>query len=201
MGTVLAMKRLILLLVLAACAAPEPIADPRTFLTRAQLDQTDDPLMLGIIASNDAFFSLNPLATNGEVTTWRAPDDITFSFRNGVLVATRGLGQDMMTADMEATLNALRRPPAGLYQRFQGTLDGQSSIDYRAFQCRVTVRASEAVTIIERTVATTRTEETCISPGVEVTNIYWRGADGVMWKSRQWVGSDIGYLETERLVR
>ena len=201
------MKRLALvpwilsaLLVLAGCASRPASVDPRTTLSRAQLEG-GRPLILAIIPSRDSFSSLNLIGTNGDVTTWETPDDVTVSFRDGVVVATRGLGQDMMMADMSATLAALLAPPAGLYRRFQGTLDGQSEIEYLAFQCRVTARTLETITIIEEQHTTTRTTETCVSPGVEVTNIYWRGSDGVMWKSRQWIGDYIGYLETERLVR
>jgi len=188
-------------LTLSACARPDPQVDPRTVLTRAALDAIETPLILAILPQQGLFSSLNLLTVNGGVGTWTTPDEITVSFRDGVLVSTRGLGQDMMTSDMSGTLAALNGRASGYYRRFQGTLDGQSGIDYRTFQCRVASRAPETIVIVERAQATTRTEEACASPGLEVTNVYWRGSDGVMWKSRQWINEDIGYLETERLVR
>lgn len=186
---------------LAACDRTPPQTDPRATLTRQILDAQTQPLILAILPANGTFSSLNRIGENGPVTTWVTPDGATVSFRDGVVVATRGLGADLMTSDMKGTLAALAGRTDGYYQRFQGMLGGQSEIVYRSFQCRVTARAPETVVIVGRAHATTRTEESCVSPEVAVTNVYWRGTDGTMWKSRQWIGAEIGYLETERLVR
>jgi hypothetical protein len=53
----------------------------------------------------------------------------------------------------------------------------------------------------DRNVSTNRITETCVNDERQIENIYWRNGNGVMVKSRQWVSSNVGYMETERVIR
>lgn len=195
------MMRVVLILaltLLAACARPTP--DPRSQITRAQLDAVTTPLLLAELPSLGTAAGVIPASANGDVTTWQTGDGVSLSFRSGVLTATRGLGQDLMSADVANTLAALRGAHQGYYTRFHSGLDGEHQTGFRAFQCRITRRAAERIAIFEHVHAVTRVDETCLSPGLEISNSYWLG-DGIMWKSKQWVSPFAGYLLTERLVR
>ncbi|TNF19055.1 MAG: hypothetical protein EP318_16455 [Rhodobacteraceae bacterium] len=201
MGAVLEMMRLAAILGLALLAACNPTApDVRSQITRAQLDQVKEPLLLAEIKQLGTAAGVTPLAQNGDVVTWQTGDRVTLSFRDGVLVGSRGLGQDLISADVGNTLVALRGGAAGYYPKFHSYLDGEHQTQFRSFQCRITARAPETIEIFERRHATTRIEETCHSPGLEVVNRFWQGG-GIMWKSQQWVSPFVGYLLTERLVR
>jgi hypothetical protein len=200
MGAVLEMTRfaILCLVLLAACGRGAP--DPRGQITRAQLDTVQQPLMLAELPTLGTAASLQQGAVNAEVVTWITPDRVSLGFRGGVLVASRGLGQDLISADVAGTLAAIEHGARGYYPKFHSYLDGEHQTRFRAFQCQVTARRPERITSFERIYATTRVEETCHSPGLKVVNRFWIG-DGITWKARQWVSPNAGYLLTERLVR
>lgn len=195
------MMRLVLILglvVLAACNRAAP--DVRSQITRAQLDQVTQPLMLAELKQLGTAAGVTPSASNGDVVTWQTGDRVSLSFRDGVIVGSRGLGQDLISADVGNTLAALRGGARGYYPKFHSYLDGEHQVQFRSFQCQITARAAETIVIFERRHDTTRIEETCHSPGLKVVNRFWQGG-GITWKSQQWVSPFVGYLLTERLVR
>lgn len=193
------MIRLLTLLTLAACA--QPGVNPRDVLSRARLDATGQPTLLAELPELKVAATLAPSGRNGEVITWASGDQASLSFQGGVLVATRGLGADVMSADVTGTLAMLRGRSEGVYTRLNSGLDGEYQTAFRAYQCKRTSARPEQIIIFDRPHSTTRIEETCTTPGRTVTNIYWAGPDGFIWKSRQWVSSHAGYLWTEQLVR
>jgi len=148
------------------------------------------------LAAKGAQATLAPVARDGAVTVWQTLDGITLSFRHGVLVATRGLGADLMSADVDTTLAMLRgatygATEGGYYPHIRTYLDGENRTVFTSYQCR---RATADATA-------RRIEERCVSPGGAFTNIYWLDGAGAVIKSRQWVGPVIEYMETERVMR
>ncbi|WP_171173376.1 YjbF family lipoprotein [Ruegeria sp. HKCCD8929] len=193
------MRFLLLCLLLAACAQKAP--HPRQVLTREGLNTSDDPLLLAELADLETAATLAPSSRNGAVRTWASGDRVSLSLRHGVLVASRGLGHDLMSADVGNTLDMLDGQTSGYYERFHTYLDGEYQTLYRTFRCKRSGARAERIVIFDRPQDTTRIEEHCVSPGLKLTNIYWRGPDGFLWKTRQWVSPGAGYLTTERLIR
>lgn len=193
---------LILGIALVASCGKKPKPQARDQLTREILDATHEPLLLTDIATKKASFTLTQLARNGQVQTWQSPDGVGISFDHGVLVATRGMGEDVMSADVSNTIRMLSGQTGdGFYTRFQTYLDGEYQTQFRSFQCQRTGIKRETIQSYGKNRSTTRIEETCYTPDFDVTNIYWRGSDGLIWKSQQWVSPVIKYLVIERLVR
>ncbi|MEX0317507.1 MAG: YjbF family lipoprotein [Ruegeria sp.] len=170
-------------------------------LTREGLNASDGPLLLAELGDLETAATLAPSSRNGTVRTWASGDLVSLSFRQGVLVASRGLGHDLMSADVGGTLAMLEGQSAGYYERFHTYLSGEYQTVHRAFQCQRSGTWAERIVIFDRPQDTTRVEESCVSPGLTLTNIYWRGPDGFWWKTRQWVSPGAGYLTTERLIR
>lgn len=193
------MSRILALLLLTACTSQGP--HPRAVLTRAQLDAEDLPILLVELPELKVAATLAPSGRNKDVETWASGDQASLSFRRGVLVATRGLGSDLMSSDVAGTLTMLGTGRDDYYLRLNTRLDGEYQTKFQAFQCRRVTALPERITIFERRHNTTRIEETCVTPGRTVTNIYWAGQDGFLWKTRQWVSDHAGYLWTEQLVR
>ena len=190
-------------LALAACARPAP-PDLRATLSRAQIDGFDQPLILAELPQLGTSATLVPVARNGDVRTWSTADGVGLSYRDGLPVATRGLGVDLMNADVTGSIAAIagRTPPGmvdGYYPRFHSHLDGAGQIRYLSFQCRVTARRTETITLIGQRHVVQRIDETCHLPETRVENSYWRGDDGTLWRTKQWLSEDAGYLITERL--
>lgn len=190
------------LLLLTACAAPETggRVDIDQLVTRAQLDQVKTPLMAAQLTGPGTFATLVPVGANEDVVTWRSADDITLSLRQGVLVATRGLGQDLMVADVSDTLQMIRGS-AVEYTRIHTYLDGEYQTRFQAFTCRQEGQAQEQIEIVESTHQTRRIEESCFAPDLRIANTFWVDKGGIIWKAKQWVSPALGYMETELLVR
>ena len=118
---------------------------------------------------------------NRDVVTYLTPDGISVSLRHGVLVATRGLGFDLMTADVSAVIPAIRNRSQEVI-RVHRYLDGEEQVVIRTFICDY----SGAGTVTE----------TCYSDGLRITNTYDLGGRAIR-ASRQWVSPEQGYLRVE----
>jgi hypothetical protein len=192
---------LLFLLALAACSTPDPVrVDINQLVTRAQLDQVKTPLLAARLTGPGTFATMIPVGVNGDVVTWRSADDITLSLRQGMIVATRGLGQDLMAADIADALQMLRGFE-GAYTRVHTYLDGEYQTQFLAFTCRSEGQVSERIEIVEHLHPTRRFEESCFAPDLRIANTYWVDPNGTIWKSKQWVGPSLGYMETELLVQ
>ena len=191
------------LIALAACSQPvEQPVDLRVLMTRAQLDTVTTPLLAAELSGPGTLATLVPVGQNGGIVTWRSRDEVSLSLDHGVVVATRGLGADLMAADVADTLLMLRgNHPEDGYTRIHTYLDGEYQTRFVAFRCREEVTASERIEIVEQFHNTTRIEESCFSPEVNVANTYWVAQDGTIWKSRQWIGFGLGYMEINLLIR
>ena len=81
--------------------APRPTADQlRAAITPEFRAQSGNKPLLIVTSQRVPVSSiLTMFAENGGGRTYLSPDQISFSLRNGVLVATRGLGDDLMSAE------------------------------------------------------------------------------------------------------
>lgn len=137
------------------------------------------------------------VARNGEVETYMAADDISVSYRRGVLVATRGLGADLMAGDASATLGALQMPGEGAYARQMRYLTGNHQSTWIQAGCEMKTAGADVRG--GRTLA--RYEESCIARRDRFTNLYWLDGAGQITASRQWVSAAVGYLESSPVPR
>ncbi len=123
-----------------------------------------------------------------------------------MLIATRGLGGDILSSNVQLAGDA-PGPARG----------GDKILDIRALDnkavrlaltCDLADLGPETIVIVEQRHATRRLRETCRGgvaagggPG-QVVNDYWVDASaGLVWQSRQWAGPETGYLRLRRLTR
>jgi hypothetical protein len=173
----------------------------RQQLTRAAIREYGQPVILVEAPAIPAEATLRPLAQNGPNRTWITADGVTLTFRNGVVVATRGLGEDLMSADTAAAEAALGNRRAGPAVRTHWRLDGDHRQVRIRYDCEFVAEGSETIEIIEERHATVRFREICRSGESWIENRYWIGArDGVVWRSRQWVSPKVGYLAIDVLI-
>lgn len=119
---------------------------------------------------------------NGDVSTFTTPDGVSFAFESGMLVATRGLGADLMTADVGQSLHALSAGGGAGVVRIHRYLDGDEQIMIRSFVCDIRRDAGGIW------------RERCSGPLLEFENTYQIAADGTLVGSRQWISPLRGYL-------
>lgn len=201
MGTVLAMKSfaalLMAALLLTGCQTVMPPlalqklsgATPPAPVTFSA-EQLASPKMQVQIASRGAQALLVRVAVNQDVETWLTADNISLSFRQGVLVASRGLGFDLMAADASGTLAALQGQGAPVYRRQMRFLTSDQRSTYLMAGCSLT--ATEAEMVAGR--QTRRLEEQCQAHRHKITNLFWVDGAGHILRSQQWVSPEIGYL-------
>lgn len=174
-----------------------PAAPPK--LTREILSQVLTPVMVVRVASRGQQALIGQVETNGDVETWSTVDDITISFRNGVVVATRGLGADLMAA---AGPSGRQLVSSGSdFSRIHTTLNGLDQPVKRELFCKTSHQGVQNIDIVEISYRATHIVETCTTDGGSIQNDYWIDTAGKIRKSRQWIGQEIGYLEIEDLRR
>ncbi|WP_158090963.1 YjbF family lipoprotein [Marivita geojedonensis] len=137
----------------------------------------------------------------GSVVTWRTADNATFSFDQGVIVSTRGLGDDLMGADATQSIAAVNGGALAWAPRINGYMNGEYQSFFMTFQCRRSDTQSVQTPVGNRLVTATRITEACINDERQIENTYWRNSNGLVLKSRQWVSPGVGYVETERVIR
>ena len=175
----------------AQAATPEAL--------RAELAKAGKPILLvssktlgqtGFLTVNDA---------KGAVLTWATPDGATFSQREGVLIQTRGLGADLMSAQAPSVGQLLQ---AGTpYQRVYYFLGPDDQGTRRTYDCATSIVGKETIDVLGRSHATTHVTETCARGGGvnKLTNEFWiEGA--TIRQSRQWVSAGIGYIDFARVI-
>jgi len=183
-----------------ALKARKKPADARSVLTRAAIDATPGPILLAGVESRQAYATLTPSGHNRGVVSWVTGDGVSLSFRNGVLVATRGLGQDLMAADVSDVLAALHAGQ-GPALRIHDYLDGEEQVRRRSFYCTIRTEGRETLHIYELSVTTRRLAETCKNPTITFTNRYWISSGNRIRQSHQWAGPLVGYVFTQQLSK
>ncbi|MEL6570451.1 MAG: YjbF family lipoprotein [Pseudomonadota bacterium] len=155
-----------------------------------------DVLLVKILA-RDAVAPMTKVAENGGAITWISPGKVTMSFEDGILVATRGLEDDLMGVDpigVRAALNA----GGGTAARRQSFLTSEDQIVTRDLTCEVTSLGPEELQTIGGTRRTTKLEEDCKGPALVFKNTYWM-AGGEIIRSRQAVSAGVGFIQADQL--
>lgn len=132
----------------------------------------------------------------GDVATWQDANRTTMNFRQGVLISTRGLGGDLMSANVDEVL-------AGVYGgaaqavRVHRTLGGEDQLLLNTFVCDYSRGPGTMTDPLLGPQAALVVVEDCIdSMGTQFENRYWIDAGGVIRQSTQWISADVGRLIT-----
>ena len=165
----------------APAQAPLTVSQIRQRLTpevRAQFGTA--ALKIALLEEKKQASVLIETGENLNVTTYFTPDGISISLQDGVLVATRGLGFDLMTADVSAVQSGLRNGSRAV--RVHRYLDGEDQVVIKSFVCDYS--------------GTTKVVETCYGNDNNFENRYSMVA-GQIAESRQWIGPQLGYIVLE----
>ncbi|MEO0667630.1 MAG: YjbF family lipoprotein [Pseudomonadota bacterium] len=177
-------------------------------VTRALLDGLTVPSLEVTVPERDGLAYLVPLisrteANLGPLDTWTTVDGSQLTLRSGVIVATRGLGDDVTSTD--------RRGSIAFVTGRSGTnwpmrLDIQTSADgviRQDFDCSGRHNGQVTLEIIELTYPVESLSEICTDGrGNRIENQYFVDTrDGTVWQTRQWAGEKIGYMDTRILKK
>lgn len=135
----------------------------------------------------------------GTVEVWKSSDNAQIFLRNGVIVGSRGVGGDIISADANVTIRALNTGAETSGVRTYVISDGDVTTTEYKFRCTVENVGAENIILFNQSFKTRRMRESCIGgPGGDkvLRNDYWvQRSDGFVRKSRQWMGPRIGYFE------
>ena len=160
--------------------------------------QPEDVLVISIAALGLATPTVR-VGQNGSVSTWRADQGFSFSFDNDILVATRGLGDDLIGSDANGVRAAIAAG-GGTVSRAHSYLGALDQIVLRETTCTITRIGSEDVpTLTGSTRNLVRHNESCTGRTIAFENIYWTNEAGDIMRSQQLVSPSLAYLVTDRL--
>ena len=165
-------------------------------VSRGKIEAFGTPILRATVPALGVDVLLSIRETRGDVVTWEAAEGITFTFRAGVLIETRGLGPDLMSAS--APSGGQIAAGSGFNRSYYYLWDDDRT-QRRSYACTPESRGAEAVTIYGRTHQTRRVAEVCQSAEGRISNDFWFES-GAIRQSRQWVSPDAGYATFARVV-
>ena len=163
---------------------------------RAELAAAGQPILRvrSKALARDAFLTV--VDAKGGVVTWTAQGQANFSLRDGVLIQTRGVMFDLMSAQAP-TLAQLKSGES--YQRIYYFLGPDDAGTRRTYDCTVATVGPEKIEVVEKSHATLHVTETCTRPNSTLTNDFWIEGNMIR-KSRQWASAGLAYLEFEQVI-
>lgn len=183
----------------AGAAQSAPKADPNAMVKTA-LAATPGPIAVVLRENTKAVSLLTPVQSNAGAQTWMSADKRALIVKGGVIVGTRGLGDDLMASDAATARSAIRARRASSYQRSYDHLTGLGETSKLRVDCRLAPGKSERISIGEINASATVMKENCSHPiGIQFENLYWVTGNGRIVKSRQWISQSVRSLVVQPL--
>ena len=163
---------------------------------RAELAAAGQPILRirSKALGQDAFLTI--VDTKGDVVTWTAQGQANFSLRDGVLIQTRGVMFDLMSAQAPSVAQLKGGEP---YQRIYYFLGPDDAGTRRTYDCSTATVGRETIEVLGKSHDTLHVTETCTRPNGKLTNDFWIEGDMIR-KSRQWASNGVTYLEFEQVI-
>lgn len=178
-------------------AAEGSAAGAPSAVTRADLEKLGTPVLQVAVAARAFAALLTPSDVKGNVVTWASQDGMTFTFRDGILIQTRGLGPDLMSAQAPSVSQLLA---AGVsYERAYYFLGADDQPTRRKYECTTAIAGRESLEILERSYTVTHVVETCTRPQGSMSNEYWIDGTTVR-RSHELLSGGAGYVDVARIV-
>jgi len=156
------------------------------------------PVIYARLSDAGTFTVLVGAAANGPVTTFLDTSGTSLGMIGPHLLATRGLGADLMTVD-SADNRAAVTGRNGRAIRVHWVLNGLTQQVANSYVCDVTQAGSEQILTVSGPRTLARVEEHCRGALEDFTNIYWLDGAGSWVRSAQWVSPGRGMLILDRL--
>lgn len=190
----LALAALGLVLALSACGTAGRVMAPVAGMITggsappaALKAQAEAPAITVVLTARGITFPMRVLEREGDVTTWVAGDGAQMETRNGIVISTRGFGQDLMSS-IPPSVSDLTRV-GDTHERRLFLLNGADETQLRAYICKME-RAEGG----DGPAGALHVTETCLEKNRRIINEYWIGSGGRILKSRQFISPMAGYV-------
>lgn len=156
------------------------------------LAQVSGPVIIGLARDGTEPFYLIGVRDNGPYRTYVTGTRQTMTFRQGVVTATRGTRNDLMSSDIDRTLALLRSGQEGRAQRVMHYLDGEDQTIDLVLDCVIKAGLSAPSGAALAALPGRKMTEDCTSPRVSFSNSYHMDATGRVIASVQWLSVRTG---------
>ena len=155
--------------------------------TNLWLSKFNQPIILisSLDKTNEA--TLVALGNNEEKLTWVSADGISVSYDNGVLIATRGYSQDLLSLKYKNPANLFSASEIK-YDKVHRYLSGQNSYYDINFKCTGKKKFSKPTQILEYNLSVDTFVEKCKHSSYNYVNTYdLLAGTTIVLKSKQWI--------------
>ena len=175
--------------------------DSRILLSRKQIDAAGIPVLFVELKSGQNG-TLTPYPGQGIGKTWLGADGATITLEQGILKATRGMGDDLMASHSLIPSWSKIGFKVVTYTRHVNYLTGENKLVERVFKCSIKkYKQIETLEIWGLKYQARKFEENCHHNNFEIVNTYYLDDKEIVRKSFQYHSDTIGYITIERLDR
>ncbi|WP_322867761.1 YjbF family lipoprotein [Aquicoccus sp. G2-2] len=178
-------------------AAPGPPAPAQIAQAMAA---TDGPFIMLANEKRQLYGLFLKIEQNGAYDTYGTSSRQTLTLKHGMLTASRGLVNDLMSANVDQSLALVSARKPGSTTRVMRYLDGEEQIFAYSFTCTISPGAHSTLPLpVGQKTAVQQVAENCRSESRSFQNTYQVDHAGRIVKSRQWSGPLGGYFEISQL--
>lgn len=159
-------------------------------MAAAALRVNPSPLVIASVESMGTTQVLAMVGDNAGMRTYMTEGQQALILRRGMLVGTRGLGNDLSVAEAPQAEALIRARGAGTAKRIMRIYTGDGLETPLSLDCAVSPGSGEGGTNVI---------EDCRAGSLEVRNSYLVTAGGDITASRQWVTPALGYVTIQTL--
>lgn len=179
-----------------------PAAPAQVNLTAVLQQTAPTPVVqVKLGGSNSVSALMLQIETNRGYRTYATASRQTITFRNGMITATRGLGNDLMASVTGDSLALISGRRSGTSTRAMEHLNGAGETIRQTFSCETFITGSGQVKQGTLSAATTEVTENCVAGATKFTNVYQVDRSRLIVSSTQWIGAGLGYAEVKVLRR
>ncbi|SPH24537.1 hypothetical protein DEA8626_03589 [Defluviimonas aquaemixtae] len=158
------------------------------------------PIIVAQMEKTGLLTALGEIGRNAGVRTFVTPSEQAIMLRQGLLVGTRGLGNDLMSTELGSAAALVGGRTGGQTQRVWRYLDGEGIERPLPMNCTITRGPAKSFTFAGNAHSTVQMDENCSGQGLSISNSYWVTGNGTIALSHQWIGPALGHV-TIQLVR
>ncbi|MDB4081258.1 YjbF family lipoprotein [Amylibacter sp.] len=174
------------------------ILEEKINITRKRIDNTSKRVLF--FEKSSGFTGILELFPGPNLEeTWFSSDGITVSLFNGELIATRGMGNDVMNTIIPRTKSYNERVNSP-YLKTINFLTSENKIQNVSLNCVMTQSDdTKSIEIFERNYDVSKYVEICRNDKYSIENQLWQDLEGNTLKSVQWHSKTHGYISFIRL--
>lgn len=159
------------------------------------LSATAAPVELIGVESRSSQSVVIGMERNGAYQTYGTAARQTIVLRDGMLVATRGLGGDLMSVDETALLRMVQNRQSGTARYTMRFLTPDNQTKTIDVSCTVSNGGPTQMAGV------TMVNAACAGEGATFTNSYAVASGGAILQGRQWLGKELGYVTNQAMRR